>query len=516
MDKLQEAAEYFRQNPVWKKVFEGFQKKYASYDSFSGTVVLRGLKQTEIEELEGFFGRSFHGQKSISISAEKFQKALDHTRFAPMKAQEVIEVYLGKKLVGKKSQRIAVEDARRGILEKILEEKCGVCCGEFREETAYYEDGELDKKDKENDTVRETVAKEYKDEQYVGERKGDAIYEQIGVERIKNDITDLSNWILGSRTKDLQEWERQLRLSIRILEMLPVHIGSTRYLAVFAAEVTGNPHAFDRGTADGDLLYQVIQGEWRKDREAEKIPLQSDAMADDRTTDSRDSKGVRAVAAGDPKETIYSVNKIFPALERQKIYLKAGILLDAISNYCMLSGIQAWKKDGAPHLGMNGFWQEGDCVQVPLSVLAKWGKIDCLNKKIYIVENPSIFAAICEKKKGTCACMCMNGQPRLASILLLDLAAQARIRICYAGDFDPEGLLIAQKVIQYYKGEAEYWHMTVEDYEQSRSEEKISEKRLAILERITDERLVPVVERIRKMGVAGYQERLIEKYVDLK
>ena len=82
-----------------------------------------------------------------------------------------------------------------------------------------------------------------------------------------------------------------------------------------------------------------------------------------------------------------------------------------------------WKKEGTPHAGMNGFCQEGDCVQVPLSVLAKWGKIDCLNKKLYIVENPSIFAAICEKKKGTCACMCMNGQPRLASILLLDLAA---------------------------------------------------------------------------------------------
>lgn len=467
MDKIQEAVEYFRQNPVWKKIFEGFQKKYASYDSFSGTVVLRGLKQTEIEELEGFFGRSFHGQKSVSISAEKFQKALNHTRFAPMKAQEVIEVYLGKKLVGKKSQKMAVEDARREILEKILEEKY-------------------------------------------------TVYEQFVTEQIRTNIIELGNWIWGSRTKDLQEWERQLRLSIRILEMLPVHIGSTRYLAVFAAEVTGNPHAFDRGMADGDLLYQVIQGEWRKDREAEKIPLQPDAMADDRTTDSQDSKGVRDVAAGDSKETIYSVNKIFPALERQKIYLKAGILLDAISNYCMLSGIKAWKKDGAPHLGMNGFWQEGDCVQVPLSVLAKWGKIDCLNKKIYIVENPSIFAAICEKKKCTCACMCMNGQPRLASILFLDLAAQAGIRICYAGDFDPEGLLIAQKVIQYYKGEAEYWHMAVEDYEQSRSEEKISEKRIAMLERITDERLVPVAERIRELGVAGYQERLIEKYVDLK
>ena len=58
--------------------------------------------------------------------------------------------------------------------------------------------------------------------------------------------------------------------------------------------------------------------------------------------------------------------------------------------------------------------------------------------------------------------------------------------------------------------------MTAEDYEQSQSEEKISEKRLAMLERITDERLVPAAERIRKIGVAGYQERLIEKYVDLK
>ena len=457
MDKLQEAAEYFRQNQVWKKVFEGFQKKYASYDSFSGTVVLRGLKQTEIEELEGFFGRSFHGQKSVSISAEKFQKALDHTRFAPVKAQEVMEVYLGEKLVGKKSQRMAVEEARRGILGKILEEKCEVCCGELREKVANPEDSELDEKDKEYDIVCE------------------------------NGITDLSSWLWGSRTKELQEWERQLRLSIRILKMLPVHTGSTRYLAVFAAEVTGNPHAFDRGTSDGELLYQVIQGGWR-----------------------------RNATAGDSKETTYAVNKIFPALERQKIYLKVGILLDEISNYCMISGIRAWKKDGTPHAGMNGFCQEGDCVQVPLSVLAKWGRIDCPGKRLYIVENPSIFAAISEKKKETCACMCMNGQPRLASILLLDLAAQSRIRICYAGDFDPEGLLIAQKVIQYYKGEAEYWHMTVEDYEQSRSEEKISEKRLAMLERITDERLGPVAEQIRKLGVAGYQERLIEKYIKLR
>lgn len=214
----------------------------------------------------------------------------------------------------------------------------------------------------------------------------------------------------------------------------------------------------------------MIQGGWRKNKKAEKTALQPDHSINDDVADRFNNKSGKSA-----EETISSANIMFPALERQKIYLKAGILLDAISNYCMISGILAWKKDGTPHAGMNGFCQEGDC-----------------------------------------ACMCMNGQPRLASILLLDLAAQAGIRVCYAGDFDPEGLLIAQKVILYYKGEAEYWHMTVEDYEQSRSEEKISEKRLAMLERITDERLVPLAERIRELRVAGYQERLIEKYIDLK
>ena len=109
--------------------------------------------------------------------------------------------------------------------------------------------------------------------------------------------------------------------------------------------------------------------------------------------------------------------------------------------------------------------------------------------------------------------MCMNGQPRLSSVLLLDLLAEAGIKIYYAGDFDPEGLLIAQKVKQYYKGETVYWHMSVEEYERSRSSERISEKRRKALERITDADLEDLAEAIRKSGVAGYQENVWEIYV---
>ena len=50
----------------------------------------------------------------------------------------------------------------------------------------------------------------------------------------------------------------------------------------------------------------------------------------------------------------------------------------------------------------------------------------------------------------------MNGQPRLSSLLLLDLFAKAKMEVWYAGDFDPEGLLIAQKLKQYYQGEFFY------------------------------------------------------------
>ena len=105
-----------------------------------------------------------------------------------------------------------------------------------------------------------------------------------------------------------------------------------------------------------------------------------------------------------------------------------------------------------------------------------------------------------------CSCMCMNGQPRLAGLMILDLLAESGTTIYYSGDLDPEGILIAQKLEDYYKGKFYFWHMDVEDYEKCRSEETISDRRMKILDKITDARLIPVVNQIRKYKTAGYQE----------
>lgn len=427
MERLQEFENikrdclvYFRQCPVWEKVLKGFREKYGSYGRFGGKVVLKNLKSQDIEELEGFFGRSFHGQKSVTVSAEKFRQALEASRYKDITPECLIENFFEEPLLGKQEQKFLREQEKEKIWQKFLKDYKG--------------------------TVIEPAA-----------------------ELLRNIVKDSEN-------QELAKWEQMLRLGAEMYNHLPYRQDNKLYLAIFAAMLTGNPHAFDNGTVEGNFLYQIIQMDL----------------------------GIRGI--------MIESSEIFPAYKRQKSYLMSGIMLDDISNYAMLYQVQAVKKDGSFHKGMDGFVREQHIVQVPLAVIAEWESLQCPQDEIYIVENPSVFAVLCGKSEAgniRRAYMCMNGQPRLAGLMVLELLAKAGISVYYAGDLDPEGLLIAQKLSQYYEGEFHYWHMEVADYEKCKSEEVISPRRMKILERITDKRLKQAVEAIRKYGTAGYQEMLV-------
>ena len=422
MDRQEEieCIRYFRQSPVWDRVFGGFREKYVSYGKFTGNVVLRSVSQEELETLEGFFGKSFHGQKSITISAEKFGKALRDSRFGAVEPVQLLELFFGERMVGRKEEIEAEERRRREILEQAAVRYAATAAADW--------------------------------------------------------LPLLSELLWGGRTKDITEWVRQFFLAADIINALPYRQDRLLYLAVFATEVTGNPHAFDRGSEDGELLFRLI----RMDCRARSIVI--------------------------PEQTI------FPAFTRQRYFLKTGILLDDLSNYALLFGMHAVKADGSIHPGMEGFAEEGDMLQVPMAVIARWKEVSCPNGMAYIVENPSVFAVLCGKMQGKAACMCMNGQPKMAALLVLDLLAAAGVKVFYAGDFDPEGLLIAQKISEYYQGEFEFWHMEVEDYEGCRSNQVISDRRLKSLRNIRDERLFPVVRLLQECKVAGYQEKLLGVY----
>lgn len=414
-----ECVEYFRQNSVWEKVLKGFREKYFSYGKFAGSIILRNPSLEEIEELEGFFGKNFHRQKSVSISAEKFQKVLENSRYKEITPDMLLESYFGQPLRGKQEEKLLKEQKRQELLRRVSSD-----------------------------------------------------YEGTPAQAEMEYILQM---LKGNNREDFAELEQQLRLSAEIFNRLPYRKEQKIYLAVFAAMLTGNPHAFDQGTEGGRILYQMVE---------RNLELRNLAVSE---------------------------TEIFAAYKRQKSYLAAGILLDDVSNYAMLCNVEAVKKDGSIHRGMDGFLKENDMIQVPLAVIADWKEMRCRQQKIYIVENPSVFAMLCGKTEQgqmdtLCSCMCMNGQPRLAGLMILDLLAESGTTIYYSGDLDPEGILIAQKLADYYKGKFYFWHMDVEDYEKCRSEETISDRRMKILDKITDARLIPVVNQIRKYKTAGYQE----------
>ena len=414
-----DCVNYFKQSTVWKIVLSKFKEKYYSYGRFSGKVILKNLQMQEVEELEGFFGKSFHGQKSITISAEKFKKALEASRYGEVTPEELLENFFGEPLIGKKAQKELQEQKKQGILARFLKD-----------------------------------------------------YQKTPI------VKNLDNLLeVVKNSQNLTEWENLLWLGAKIYNGLPYRSENKTYLAVFAAMLTGNPHSFDTGTQGGNFLYQIIQMDLEE------------------------------------RNLLVEESELFPAYRRQKGYLMTGIMIDDISNYTMLYHVQAVKKDGNLHRGIEGFLKEDNIIQVPLTVVAEWDELICSNKEIYIVENPSVFAMLCEKNRlkkeyEKSSIMCMNGQPRLASLLILELLSKNQNRVYYAGDFDPEGLLIAQKLSKYYKGEFYFWHMTKTDYEKCNSKEIISSRRMKMLDKITDEHLVPVSNEILRCKTAGYQENL--------
>lgn len=426
-----QALSYFQSSPVWARLFGGFRDKYQSYGCFTGTVKLHGLSGEEIELLEGFFGKNYHGQKCVSISAKAFRAALAATRYGAIEPERLLTLYFGEELQGKKEMRASYQSCQQEILEMV--------CKEFADTYAI------------------------------------ALMQAI-LAAVKPEASgDIASQPREEQQARLREWEESLRLAMRICNAFPYHEAQSRYLAVFAAQLTGNPHAFDAGTAGGSLLYRLVQAD---------LAHRGLVMRD--TT-------------------------ILRSYQRQRSYLAVGLLIDDVSNYVMLYGVQAVTRGGAIHPGMRGFRTEKDMVQVPLSVLMQWEKLLCPNRQILIVENPSVFAMLCAEDDGNHAYLCMNGQPRLAALVALDLLAAADTGVYYAGDLDPEGLLIGQKLADYYPGAFCFVGMTAEDYRRSMSQESISDRRLKMLDRITHPQLAEAAVLMRQYRRAGYQELLIQK-----
>lgn len=256
------------------------------------------------------------------------------------------------------------------------------------------------------------------------------------------------------------------------IDKLPVKVGKREFLPVFATVLTGNPHYFDVGT-DGEKLLSYY-------------------LCDQ---------------PGDISE------KIFFTETRWERYYRVGIVRDDVSNHVLTYGLEGTTKSGGIHKGLQGYCEEQQPVHISLLTLMELTSVCGKHKPIYLVENPAIFSAIIRRFPDEVSAVCTNGQLRLASLLLLDLLAEGDAKFLYAGDFDPEGLQIADKLKRKYADCLSFWLYEESYYAQAKSTVVLPERRLKKLEGIESEELCAIVECVHAEKFAGYQENMLDEYL---
>lgn len=193
-----------------------------------------------------------------------------------------------------------------------------------------------------------------------------------------------------------------------------------------------------------------------------------------------------------------------------EIFYSAGILKDDLSNFCYICHIQP-----IDNIGYNYFYENYEPLNINLYNLNRINK-QFLSSQILVIENPSVFRElmqIAKEKRLNIGLVCSNGQINLYTYHLLDRLLKSHCRLYYCGDFDPDGLLIADKLKQKYRAKIVLWQYTKFNFEKSKIyQPTISQRRQTILDNIQDSLLKEMASYIKSTSCFAYQEGLLEIY----
>ncbi len=271
------------------------------------------------------------------------------------------------------------------------------------------------------------------------------------------------------------------------LENLPGAGGAANYqrLPVFASDITGDPHGLDADTEQGKLFVAALK--YLRSMEGDNFSYESAAL---------------------------SAEQLNELLE---FY---GLVRDDILNFVTIIGLKGFLKDGkqvleSPH-------EQGMVMNIPLKELTRLSKVTPAflsddNQAVYVVENSGVFSELVDRLKNTAdlgswpypPLICTHGQFKLATLVLLNLLVQQDIVIYYSGDFDPEGLLMAQRLKQRYPDNVTLWHYDENAYIKSLSRISLPEHRLKKLRSVVLPEMQVVKNLMLDKRAAGYQETLI-------
>jgi Protein of unknown function C-terminus (DUF2399)./Protein of unknown function N-terminus (DUF3323). len=416
-------ATYFKRKSVYQKAFIQMRKNWQKYGKASGKIKLSGLSLAEQQEIGGFLGKDF-SEKTVQFRMIDFEKALSETCFVGLPLEMLLTAYFGEVLIQNKVAVAQKQESQRIFMECL----CEMIKARYGEDSAA------------TCWVFEMV-------------KQTKFGHRLLVDEYK--------------TKGKAATESLVLCVCNALNYLKQHEKEPVRLALLGAEVTLNPHAFDRQMPAGKLLLQALG-------------------------------------------YIYQNTNVKSAEEILMLYYQAGIKPDDISSFTTAYGIRLFTKEGE-HMAYPAFIKKNESYVITMSNLNQILRVQCERSVVFLIENQMVFSHICEEMKDqNIALLCTSGQMKTASLIMIDLLCAAGHQLYYNGDIDPEGLNIADRVLRRNK-QCVPWRLSVENYEQCISQEKINEERLKKLDSVKDSRLLEVSAALKEKKRAGYQERLLEQ-----
>lgn len=261
---------------------------------------------------------------------------------------------------------------------------------------------------------------------------------------------------------------------MQALNQLPMWNGKKQLLALFASQIMGEPHGFDATSMERLLLEYGICF-------FQSLPSRPSSL-----------------------------------IERNLLLASVGLYLGDINNYCMIAHIDALKNN-QKHPAWNAFYEQFEIWNVNMLNLANITSIDPHScHSVFIIENPSVFQSLVqfsiENDLSSFGFVCTTGVVNSCGYLLLDLIQKAQIQMYYSGDFDPEGLLIAERLIKRFPKNLRLWRYDEPSFFAAQSSNHPSKKRISMLNSLQNRQLEHIGTLMKESLLLGYQENILHLY----
>lgn len=273
------------------------------------------------------------------------------------------------------------------------------------------------------------------------------------LKKIISEKSDLYRYLRQRYYKDKTKLTFDINNILSLLNNIPKE---PTPLAVYSA-ITGNPHYLDLNTTESKLFFKFLSY------------LKEEEYSNDKT-------------------------------KQINLLSLINVFTDPISNYVI-----TYKLRGNDIL--NKLSDNKEILNLNLLNILNLEKIDTLEKKVYIFENPAMLNSLSEINVPI---VITSGMPNLSLYKLLEKLEETGNKLYYNGDFDPEGLLIADKLKERFPNLKLFCYQE-EDYNRLKSNKKISESRLKKLNLIFSQELEIMKKLLLKHKCSAYQEKNIDK-----